>query len=246
MIGLLSALEAEATGLVAAMEAEGAVESETRCGRTLRFGRLAGSPVVLGLTGVGKVAAAMMTTIVAELADTVIFVGTAGALDKAVQPGDLVVATALLQHDLDARPLFPRWQQPDLGVARFAPTPLVTQALLESADEQVAVRPHPGTELGFAPPRRHAGLILSGDLFVNSIELAWRLRNDLPDALAVEMEGAAVAQVCTAAGRPFGVVRTISDRANGQASVDFLKFVSTVAAPVDRDVVMGAIRRLTA
>ncbi|MDR1388290.1 MAG: 5'-methylthioadenosine/adenosylhomocysteine nucleosidase [Propionibacteriaceae bacterium] len=246
MIGLMSALEAEAADLIAAMAAEGEVRTELRHGRPLRFGSLAGCPVVLGLSGVGKVAAAMTATVMVDLADTIIFVGTAGALAKAVQPGDLVVATALLQHDLDPRPLFPRWHQPELGLARFAPTPVVTQALLEAADQAVAVRPWPGAEMGLSQPRRHAGLIVSGDLFINSTELAWRLRNDLPDALAVEMEGAAVAQVCTAAGRPFGVVRIVSDRANGRASVDFSQFVSTVAARVDHDVVVGAVRRLTA
>ena len=85
--------------------------------------------------------------------------------------------------------------------------------------------------------------MVSGDQFVTR-SAARTLRQDLPDALAVEMEGAAVAQVCHEAGRPFAVVRTISDRADDDAHLDFPRFVATVAAPYARDVVLATLARL--
>jgi adenosylhomocysteine nucleosidase len=88
----------------------------------------------------------------------------------------------------------------------------------------------------------HAGLVVSGDRFVATRTESDALRGALPDALAVEMEGAAVAQVCHDFGRPFGVVRTISDRADDAAHGDFQRFVSDVAAPYSRDIVRTALR----
>jgi adenosylhomocysteine nucleosidase len=80
----------------------------------------------------------------------------------------------------------------------------------------------------------HRGLIASGDLFVGSAEKASDLQQALLGAghvpLAVEMEGAAVAQVCHDYGLPFAAVRTISDRADDQAHVDFMQFVQEVAS----------------
>jgi adenosylhomocysteine nucleosidase len=83
-------------------------------------------------------------------------------------------------------------------------------------------------------------LVVSGDLFISSHEVAGQLRHDLPEALAVDMESAAVAQVCRAAALPYGIVRTISDRVDSQAGVDFAQFLS-LAAPLHRDLVIEAL-----
>lgn len=76
--------------------------------------------------------------------------------------------------------------------------------------------------------RRYSGLIVSGDRFVCTSAESAVLRHALPDALAVEMEGAAVAQVCHEWGVPFAAIRTISDRADDTASVDFAQFIAQV------------------
>jgi adenosylhomocysteine nucleosidase len=243
VIALLAALEAEAAGVAAALAAEGPVRSERRCGRPLTYGTLAGRPVVLAVTGIGKAAAAMTAALVVEAADAVLVVGTAGGLGAGVRPGDLVVATAVLQHDLDARPLFERWRQPELGFSRFPADPTVAAALVAAAEESAAGA-NRGAALGLPQPVCHRGLVVSGDTFVGSADLARRLRADLPDALAVDMESAAVGQVCAAAGTPFGVVRAVSDRADGDASVDFTRFLDTVAGPLGRDLAVQALRRL--
>ena len=79
-------------------------------------------------------------------------------------------------------------------------------------------------------PRVHRGLVLSGDRFVATAAESEALRQRLPEALAVEMEGAALAQVAFDFGLPFAVVRTVSDRADDAAHVDFMRFVDSVAS----------------
>jgi adenosylhomocysteine nucleosidase len=83
--------------------------------------------------------------------------------------------------------------------------------------------------LGLGLPRIHRGLIASGDQFVNAAADCDTLRHHLPGVLAVEMEGAAVAQVCHDFGVPYVVLRTISDRADESAHIDFSQFVRAVA-----------------
>jgi adenosylhomocysteine nucleosidase len=84
-------------------------------------------------------------------------------------------------------------------------------------------------------------LIVSGDRFVSSAAEAQRLQQELPEALAVDMESAAMAQVCADFGRPLAVLRTVSDRADAQAHVDFPRFLDEVAAPYGRDIVLAAL-----
>jgi adenosylhomocysteine nucleosidase len=91
------------------------------------------------------------------------------------------------------------------------------------------------------PPRCHEGLIVSGDQFIGSTAQCEALKQALPDALAVEMEGAALAQVCADFGRPLAVLRTISDRADDQAHVDFPRFIQDVASVYAREIVVRAV-----
>jgi adenosylhomocysteine nucleosidase len=165
----------------------------------------------------------------------------AGGLGPGVKVGDVVVAEALLQHDMDASPLFPRWEVPLTGRSRFEADARLRDALTRACD-QVLARPHPGlASLGLHAPQRHLGLVVSGDRFVSSTAESANLRAALPDALAVEMEGAAMAQVCADFGCPLGVLRTVSDRADDAAHVDFGRFVDEVAAEYSRDSVLAAL-----
>ncbi len=159
-----------------------------------------------------------------------------------------MVAHDYLQHDMDASPLFPRWELPGYGRARLACDPPLA-AMLSAAVDGCLQDPDLGTPAGGVDgparaPRRHAGLVASGDLFVSTAAGAKALCDALRaadhDVLAVEMEGAAVAQVCADYGIPFGAVRTISDRADDTAHVDFARFVEAVAARYAD----GIIRRL--
>jgi len=249
-IGIMAAMPQELQALLDLMPDESRAH---RGGRDFWRGHLGGREVVAVLSGIGKVAAATTATLLADAfgVSQLWFTGVAGGLGADVRVGDVVVASALLQHDLDASPLFPRHEVPGLGVSRLhPPAALVTQvsdAVAEALSPQ-ALAPggplshiHLGT-LGLHAPRVHTGLIVSGDQFVNSAEDADTLRHHLPDVLAVEMEGAAVAQVCVAFGLPYAVVRTISDRADASAHVDFERFVRSVASPYSLAIAMALLR----
>ena len=87
------------------------------------------------------------------------------------------------------------------------------------------------SEFGLQAPQVHRGLLISGDRFVSASAESQALRRMFPEALAVEMEGAAVAQVCFDFGVPLAVLRTISDRADDAAHADFKRFIQAVASP---------------
>jgi len=200
-------------------------------GRDFHQGHLHGQPIVMVLSGIGKVAAAATAVLLMQAFDVqrLVFTGVAGGLHADVAVGDVIVGRQLLQHDMDASPLFPRFEVPLTGRARFDADPLLSDALA------AAVRRLPGVRL-------HQGLIVSGDRFVSSAAQSDALRAVLPDALAVEMEGAAVAQVCADFGRPCAVVRTISDRADDSAHVDFARFIEEVASVTTRAVIENWLR----
>ena len=213
------------------------VRTERRAGRDFHLGRLDGHDVILVRGGIGKVAAATTAAVLLDAFDAraLLFTGVAGGLGDSVRVGDIVVATALLQHDMNAEPLFPRWEVPLTGRARFDADAAWTARLVQAA-RTLAVS---GTHAVAATI--HQGLVISGDRFVATRAESDQLRALLPDALAVEMEGAAVAQVCHDFARPFAVVRTISDRADDAAHGDFQRFVRDVAAPYSRDIVRAAL-----
>jgi len=213
-------------------------------GRDFHQGTIHGQPVVLVLSGIGKVAAATTAVLLVHAFDArqLVFTGVAGGLRRGVKVGDVVVARQLLQHDMDASPLFPRFEIPLTGVSRFEADANLADALaaaaqrcLDRAEEFIGARHL--LDFGVDAALVHQGLIVSGDVFVSSEAQSHQLRALLPDALAVEMEGAAVAQVCADFARPFAVLRTVSDRADDQAHVDFTRFIDEIASVYTRAIV---------
>ena len=240
-IAILSALPQEQYGLVQLLQAP---ETICHAGRTFVRGQLATQPtqaIILALTGIGKVAATTTATALIEHfgVDQLLFTGVAGGIGSGkagdVRVGDIVVAQHFVQHDFDARPLLPRWHIPGYTAPLFACDATMTHALLAAAQHCVlAAHEWNLSLLAQRLPQVHAGLIASGDQFIVSAQTCANLRDDFADAgynaLAVEMEGAAIAQVCADYGVPFAAVRTISDRADESAHVDFCAFVDTVAS----------------
>lgn len=240
-IAIVSAMHEELRALLATMPDEQPVR---RAGREFWVGHLDGHEVVLALCGIGKVAAATTTTLLlAEFdVDRVIVTGTAGGLHPQARVGDVVVATALLQHDLDASPIFPRYEVPLYGTDRFAcdarlseqvgmaATAVLGESALADPGQGGDLGPELLAQFGIGAPRVRSGLVVSGDRFVATASEGADLRRRLPQALAVEMEGAAVAQVCHDFGMRFAVVRTISDRADDEATAHFARFVVEIAS----------------
>jgi len=211
---------------------------ENRASREFYRGEIAGHEVVAVLSGIGKVAAAITATTLLDRygVGAVVFTGVAGGVDPAARVGDIVIATSLVQHDMDARPLFPRFEVPLTGLSHFeADTRLtgIAQSSAEAAllhDVPMELDAAALAEFGITVPRVLAGLIASGDQFIADADKAAALCRDLPGLLAVEMEGAAVAQVCADHGMPLAVMRTVSDRADAHAAFDFTRFVARVAS----------------
>jgi adenosylhomocysteine nucleosidase len=206
-------------------------------GRAFWRGHLHGQAVVAVLSGIGKVAAATTTTVLAQHfgASALVMTGVAGGLGAGVKVGDVVVARELLQHDMDASPIFPRHEVPGHGRARFATDTALSERLARACeatlrDPVAALGQGAVNAFALQAPRVHTGLLISGDRFVSRTAESQALQAELPDALAVDMESAAVAQVCADFGLPFAVVRTISDRADDAAHVDFPRFLTQVAS----------------
>lgn len=246
---ILSALAEEQHGLIELLEQPQRLE---RAGRTFWRGRLVGQSVVLALSRMGKVAAATTTTTVIEAfgADQVVFTGVAGGLAPGVQVGDVVVAQQFMQHDMDVSPLFARFEVPLYGRTLFDCDVGLSEHLFAAAQSYLG-RSRGHADLGQPVPGAglHRGLIASGDVFVgraeqsNQLKAVLQLAGHLP--LAVEMEGAAVAQVCFDYGVAFAAMRTISDRADDQAHRDFAQFVQEVASQYARGIMLELMQLLS-
>ncbi|NMM28335.1 MAG: 5'-methylthioadenosine/adenosylhomocysteine nucleosidase [Glaciimonas sp.] len=233
-LGLISALHQEQTGLIEQMHGKHCIR---RGMRDYTSGSLWGIDCVCVLSRIGKVAAATTAATLIERFNVthIVFTGVAGSAAQDVHVGDIVLAENLVQHDMDATPLAPRFEVPLTGISAFASdldlSILVGQAAADflGLDWISVIETQDKDEFKLKTPRLHRGLIASGDEFITSSAKITALKLALPEVLAVEMEGAAVAQVCFEFGIPFAVIRTISDKANENACIDFNSFLERVA-----------------
>ncbi|MBV2164519.1 MAG: 5'-methylthioadenosine/adenosylhomocysteine nucleosidase [Comamonas sp.] len=245
-LAIVSALPEEQHGLQALLHD---ARTERHAGRDFTRGQLHGQDVVLALSGIGKVAAATTTAVLIErfAIQRLLFTGVAGGLAPQVRVGDVVVAQQFVQHDMDVRPIVPRWQVPGYAQPCFACDTALTGALQQAAQQCVqAAQGWQLALLGGHAPQVHSGLIASGDQFIVAASTSQRIHSELHEAgypaLAVEMEGAAIAQTCADYGLPFAAVRTISDRADDNAHVDFPAFVQSIASRYALEIVQALVR----
>jgi adenosylhomocysteine nucleosidase len=243
--GVMAALPQELGDLQSRMTQ---VQTTVLAKRQYLSGRLGQLDLVTVTSRVGKVAAASTaTTLIQHFgAEAVVFVGVAGGLSEQVKVGDVVVADALLQHDLSAEPLFAKHEIPLLEISRLPCNERLSRHLRAAAQASLEGLNAPKHLDAQRPSQLHRGLVISGDRFINDVQLAQSLLSQTPDALAAEMEGAAVAQVCWEHGLPFGLVRTISDRCDAQAHTDFNAFIESVAAPMSSDILRHFFDRIVA
>jgi adenosylhomocysteine nucleosidase len=247
VLAIVSAMHEEIAAIVASLSR---VATRELGGRQFHRGSFHGIETVVVYSRLGKVAAA--TTVTQLLASfevsELVFSGVAGAVGSGLAIGDIVVASGLIQHDMDASPLFPRYQVPLTGTAVFEPDAQLSARLATAARQFVIhdLKQHiVAAELalfGISEPRVVGGLIASGDKFFASGAEVSELRARLPDLACVEMEGAAVAQVCADYQVPYAVVRTLSDSADEGSARDFPRFTREIARQYSR----GILRRFLA
>ena len=247
-IGILGAMAQEIDEVKALLENKTVVNIGTR---EFVVGKINGIAGGGAFSHWGKVAATITATLmVQEFGVTeLIFSGTAGALADGLKVGDIVIAKRLVQHDLDVSPIIPRFELPLLNRIYVDSDPEVTALagkavsnLLEQGVEKM-VGEQAVKDFNLAPTLYY-GDIASGDQFINSDVKRLEILDHLPNVLCVEMEGAAVAQVCLEFGVPFTVIRTISDTADHNARIDFGKFIVEVANAYSRAIISEIMRLL--
>lgn len=183
--------------------------------------------VYLAWSGWGKVSAARATirvlTSIMEIAnkkpDLMLFSGVAGAINKDLRKWDVVVADSVVQHDMDATPIYPRFVIPAINDMRIhADHNIIKKVINFLLDEKIKNNLN-----DFGQVRK--GLIASGDMFISSQQKINQLRNDFHELMCVEMEGASFAQVCVQEEIKWMIIRVISDSADDSASDDFEEFL---------------------
>ena len=246
-IGILGAMAQEIDEVKALLTNKTVIKIANR---EFVVGKINGIACVVAFSKWGKVAATITAALlVQEFGVTdLFFIGTAGALADGLKVGDIVISKRLVQHDLDARPMISRFELPLLNRIYVNSDPGLTELagkavsnLLEKGVGHI-VGEAAVKEFNLAP-QLYFGDIASGDQFINSSEKRNEILSLLPDVMCVEMEGAAVAQVCLEFNVPFTVIRTISDTADHNARVDFGKFIVEVANAYSRAIV-GEIMQL--
>ena len=230
-VALFAALDEEARAL--ARHLPRAATSSPRL--SIWEGVIEATPVVLVVSGVGKVAAALATQFACDVYHPrcAITFGLAGATDSDRQKGRLIVATGAVQHDMDARPLTEaKGVMPSLGSAVFAADPKLAEGL------------HRATQRVVDDPRVvSTGLVLTGDQIVTSRAVRDGLLRDFPEGLCVDMETAAIAQVAYQNSLPWGALRMTSDSADESFNLaQVINFGINTAADLFDQVIQAFLR----
>lgn len=229
-IGIIGAMDEEVDILIQLMEVRETVEKAS-----LKFykGTLEGKEIVLVRCGIGKVNSALCTQIlISEFdVDAIVNTGVAGALHADLGVYDIVISTDAIQHDFDTtvfgdkKGVIPRMES-----STFVADERLVKAAYESS---------------VAETKTHKvvkGRVVSGDIFISSKELKDELVNEF-DACCGEMEGAAIAHVCSLNATPFVIIRAMSDKADGTADVTYDEFVQD-AAHNSKDIVVNMLKSI--
>ena len=237
--GIIAAMESELRDLSKDLQHE---RTEKIAGREIHYGHLENQPVAIVLCGCGKVNAALSSTLLACHAKVsrILVTGISGGLAEGLKVGDIVIGDSFMQHDMDARPLFPHHEIPFEGFSTIDSEPELRHLLALAARKMLASGRPPGLEESSV----FEGLVVSGDLFLSSNDARSNVLESIPKACCVDMESAAIAQVCRSADIPLGVMRVISDSADGSAHIDFAKFVEISASKACAETVRHALRAL--
>ena len=218
MIAIITAMQEEMDAFISKLSS---VREENKLFIKTIEGILNNQKVVVALSGVGKSNASVTTALLVEYynPEIIINIGSAGGLTlhENSQIGDLVIGESLVYHDVNVTAFGYELGQLPGSPARF----FSNREWIEKA-KQASKKLDISTEVG---------LILSGDNFITNNDSLREVKSNYPDALAIEMEGAAIAHICWRAKIPFLVIRSISDfPLKGNNSVDFKKYIEVAAS----------------
>ena len=209
MIGIIGAMEEE----VAILKDKLTDMNEISVAHVKFYrGKLNSKEVVLTQSGIGKVNAAISTTLLIEKFNPklIINTGSAGALDESLSVGDMLISNDVVYHDVDATAFgYKLGQIPQMPLEFKS-----DQELLKSVE--TVINKNYNAKIG---------QIVSGDSFIGSVDQRLTIKRQFPEAMAVEMEATAIAQTCHQFHVPFIVTRAVSDLANGKADISFEEFL---------------------
>ena len=209
-IGIIGAMEEEIRILVPQIQQ---CQSHTVASFEFYSGLLQGHEITLVQSGIGKVNASLSVALLVEHfgVELIINTGSAGGLGQGLQVGDVVVADRLIHHDVDVTAFGYRYGQMAGMPASYQPAGELVATAVKTCQRQGKVV--------------HQGLVVSGDVFVAGAEPIAKIKAHFPDALACEMESAAIAQAAHVLGVPYLIIRAISDSADSEAHISFDEFI---------------------
>ncbi|KXG42935.1 5'-methylthioadenosine/S-adenosylhomocysteine nucleosidase [Tepidibacillus decaturensis] len=214
-IGIIGAMDEEVERLKEKLEQrEDIVIAESE----FSTGKLENQDIILLKSGIGKVNAAIGTTLLNQLfsPEYVINTGSAGGFHKELNVGDVVISTEVRHHDVDVTAFGYEYGQVPKMPASFLPDPHLMEIAINSAEKLTGVQVV-------------EGLVATGDSFMNDPERVDYVRSKFPNLYAVEMEAAAIAQVCYQFKVPFIIIRSLSDIAGKESKVSFEQFLKKAA-----------------
>lgn len=250
-IGIIGALEEEIRHLKEIIEIQ---SIETIALREYYHGILFGKQILLVYSGVGKVAAASTaTTLIQHFGvDLVLFTGVAGGADKDLGIGDVVISNKLVQHDIDCTgiPGIQPFEIPRLNKVYFEVKPPLLKKAVASANFYISNVMEKEMdiqllqEFGITVPKVVTGTIASGDQFVSDGSRIKALASRIDKLQCVDMEGAAVAQVCYEYSVDYIVFRVISDNADENARINFNRFIEKTAGYLTAGIIKRFVKEL--
>lgn len=230
-VGIIGAMEPEVKILREAMQNP---QILTKAGFTFYTGELAGNTVTLVQSGIGKVASTIATTLLIDnfKPDCIINTGSAGGFDPSLSVGDVVISSEVRHHDVDVTAFGYEIGQVPQMPAGFAAHP----KLVETAQQTIEQ---------ISDVKTLVGLICTGDTFMCDPIRIDKARSDFPTMLAVEMEGASIAQTCFTLNTPFVVIRSMSDIAGKESPQSFEEYLETASINSSK-MVVALLEKLTA
>lgn len=215
-LGIIGAMEEEVETLKSKMDIK---ETTEIAGMTFYRGTIDQKEIVLVRSGIGKVNMAVCTQILIDHfnVEALVNSGVSGTLNPELNQGDIVISTEAVQHDFDTTPVGGKVGEIDrLGVAFF-----------KASEELLAIANNAASSLTTVTVKE--GQVASGDQFIAGGEAAEKIKTNFGEVSAVEMEGAAMAQVAYLNDIPYIIIRSISDKADGGADLSYEEFLPLAA-----------------